>query len=161
MQTASPSPSLLSDRSFWILMIWLATLGGMGTTSKGGVLLGVLFIAMPAVATLPVLCRFLLRRLPVVLFALAASIGVATWGIIAWRYGQIAFSQAVVLATPLYQFAVVAGSYHAFVQIFDREPVDVMLNFSDGLGWDRLFAVLVSMLAFLVPANVYWAASLI
>lgn len=147
----------------YLLVFWLLAFVTVGLTRPSeidGIILGALYLALPAMATLPVAFKYLFGSTQTVTRVFFATLAVGLSGIVAWQLGRITELQLVLFLTPAFQFLVVAGSYRAFLRFLGRQPNDVTLNFSPGLMWDRIFGLIALLISFLVPINVYWAFAL-
>ena len=85
---------------------------------------------------------------------LLAGVVIATIGLAAlwrWNTGDLSLERTLFSLTPFYQFVVVAASYLLFLRVVKRPPQDVVLDFSEGKGRDRIFFISVSLLLILVP----------
>ena len=114
---------------------------------------------MPVVATVPALCRFLFRDSVSVVLVLVGCLGASIWALLQYRTEELTAARTAILVTPLFQLLVVYGSYSLFRKLAGREPADVFFDFSGGLVWDRLFAIVTFLVSYLVPLNVIWVLS--
>jgi hypothetical protein len=113
-----------------------------------------LVLPIPLLASTHVVVARFVAESPRSRYLLVACGVVLAGGILGLAFFRIPLWASIVLAAPLYQFAVVRYSYRRFVRRFHREPVDVVLNFDGDLKHDRSLVMGYAIFGILVPMSI-------